>query len=1043
MFYGLVLDKALTHMDENLILGAVYIPPENSNFFNEEEFMTLENEITSICSDNKYVILTGDFNARTAELKDYTQPDDFLSQLFDFDEETSEFFYSVSKLGLYDIPADRQSMDKHTNNIGNKLLDVCKNNNLFLCNGRIGNDKQQGNFTFKQLSVIDYTIASIETLPLLQNFEIQETDALMSDGHSFLSCSVVLPSNRDTVLPQQNEKNTSPKWDEKYANTFFGSINRDEVYSIINFLGSSVSSKRDINVVTERISDIFKTASAQSIPQPQKHHVQKTKPWFGAHCKTARRKYHLARRRYHCFKNQSNREYLSLCSKEYKKTMNKYIAQHKTSTQKKLRSLESKSPKQYWKFINSLKQKTSKTVPTLEEFYNHFKLLNTSHEDSDEVINPDNMQTNEYLNSKITQEEILRAIRSLNNGKAPGCDHILNEYIKSTSYIFLPLYETFFNVILDTGYFPEQWSIGCIHLIYKNKGDRTNPKNYRPITILSCLGKLFTSILNIRLNQYLEENLILLENQAGFRKQYSTLDHIFTLHALNEIMKSRKQKLFCCFVDFSSAFDSIWRAGLWQKLLQNGVDGKVFKVIYNMYNDIKSCVSLFGSNSSLFTSSSGVRQGENLSPVLFSIYLNDLEYYLMENPNAGVQINSDNDYVSVLIRLVVLLYADDTVILASNENDLQYTLDKFFDYCQTWKLRVNINKTKVLIFGARRTNSYSFHLGDNVIEITDKYKYLGIYFSQSRSFLNARKHIVEQAKKAMHLLYCRTNNLNLPVDLQLKLFDHTVLPILTYACEIFSFENLDMLEKVHTDFLRKISKSKRSTPLYMLYAELGRYPLEIIIKTRTIGFWTRILLGKQSKLSYSMYQVLNTGDITRFKWTSNVKQILCNTGRNDVWVNQNNSIPNNIKFYIKQNLQDQFIQRWRSDLTMSSKGKNFHVFKDSIQLESYFTTLPRNLYINMVRFRTGNHKMPIEVGRWNNIDIDDRKCNLCTTNSIGDEFHYLLECPYFKHDRRRLIPAFYFERPNMLKFRNLLCTRDVTCLVNLSKFMGLIIKFLS
>ena len=229
----------------------------------------------------------------------------------------------------------------------------------------------------------------------------------------------------------------------------------------------------------------------------------------------------------------------------------------------------------------------------------------------------------------------------------------------------------------------------------------------------------------------------------------------------------------------------------------------------------------------------------------------------------------------------------------------------------------------------------------------------------------------------------------------------------------------------------------------MLYAELGRYPLEIIIKTRTIGFWTRILLGKQSKLSYLMYQVLNTGDITRFKWISNVKQILCNTGRNDVWVNQNNSIPNNIKFYIKQNLQDQFIQRWRSDLTMSSKGKNFHVFKDSIQLESYFTTLPRNLYINMVRFRTGNHKMPIEVGRWNNIDIDDRKCNLCTTNSIGDEFHYLLECPYFKHDRRRLIPAFYFERPNMLKFRNLLCTRDVTCLVNLSKFMCLIIKFLS
>ena len=150
----------------------------------------------------------------------------------------------------------------------------------------------------------------------------------------------------------------------------------------------------------------------------------------------------------------------------------------------------------------------------------------------------------------------------------------------------------FFNTILGTGFFPQQWSTGCIHPIYKNKGDRKSPQIYRPITILSCLGKLFTAILNTRLNQYLEENIILLENQAGFRKQYSTLDHIFTLNALNEILKSRKQKLFCYFVGFSSAFDSVWRAGLWHKLLQNGINGKVFKVIYNMYNDIKSCVSV-------------------------------------------------------------------------------------------------------------------------------------------------------------------------------------------------------------------------------------------------------------------------------------------------------------------------------------------------------------------------------------------------------------------------------------------------------------------
>ena len=300
------------------------------------------------------------------------------------------------------------------------------------------------------------------------------------------------------------------------------------------------------------------------------------------------------------------------------------------------------------------------------------------------------------------------------------------------------------------------------------------------------MGKLFTSILNMRLNDYLEESMLLGENQAGFRRHYSTLDHIFYLHALIEILKSRKQKLFCCFVDFSSAFDSVWKAGLWHKLLKSKINGKVLEVIKNMYNEIKSCVShLFGSNSPFFTSFAGVRQGENLSPVLFSLYLNELEDFLTRDPSAGLEFETRDDEMFIYLRLIVLLYADDTVLLANNEIDLQRTLNEFNKYCRTWKLNVNIDKTKVVVFGAKKKlNFFSFKLGDIIVEITDKYKYLGIYFSQTRIFLAARKHIIEQARKAMFLLYCRIDNLNLPIDLQLKLFDHTVLPILTYACEI-------------------------------------------------------------------------------------------------------------------------------------------------------------------------------------------------------------------------------------------------------------------
>ena len=103
-----------------------------------------------------------------------------------------------------------------------------------------------------------------------------------------------------------------------------------------------------------------------------------------------------------------------------------------------------------------------------------------------------------------------------------------------------------------------------------------------------------------------------------------------------------------------------------------------------------------------------------------------------------------------------------------------------------------------------------------------------------------------QAKKAMILLFTRINNLDIPTDLQLKLFDNTIVPILTYMydCEIWGYENLDMIEKVHYDFIRTITSSKKSTPIYTLFAELGRFPLQIVIKARMISFWNRLIKGK-------------------------------------------------------------------------------------------------------------------------------------------------------------------------------------------------------
>ena len=118
---------------------------------------------------------------------------------------------------------------------------------------------------------------------------------------------------------------------------------------------------------------------------------------------------------------------------------------------------------------------------------------------------------------------------------------------------------------------------------------------------MSCFGKLFTSILNARLNKFLDAHNILEENQAGFRAGYSTMDHIYVLHALTEIAKIKKKKLFCSFIDFSKAFDSVWRVGLWKKLLASNINENCFQIIFNMYKGIKSCVSYNGESKLLFS----------------------------------------------------------------------------------------------------------------------------------------------------------------------------------------------------------------------------------------------------------------------------------------------------------------------------------------------------------------------------------------------------------------------------------------------------------
>ena len=171
------------------------------------------------------------------------------------------------------------------------------------------------------------------------------------------------------------------------------------------------------------------------------------------------------------------------------------------------------NPKEYWKIINK-DDSTPKRVGdiTMEAFVNHFRKLNNDQSISEHTSNHSNtfdprnitQSLNEEINRNFSSEEIITLIKRLKNNKANGIDNIINEFLKNCPDCVIYIIVQLFNLVLNTGIVPTDWCIGIVVPLYKNKGSIDDPDNYRGITLLSCLGKLFTAAINARLTSYLE-----------------------------------------------------------------------------------------------------------------------------------------------------------------------------------------------------------------------------------------------------------------------------------------------------------------------------------------------------------------------------------------------------------------------------------------------------------------------------------------------------------------------------------------------------------
>lgn len=1027
----------------NIICGFVYMSPEGSSVHAEENmFFVIEDELANLKNTypNHKVLIGGDFNAYTNEDPDYIQFDSISHVLEDVD-----YIEDI-------IPPDRHNLDKKdTNSYGRALLELCKSSGLRILNGRFGKDATNGNFTCiteNSASVIDYFISEPELFDNISDLEIHERlESIHMPVRLELHFAAI-----SSISGHTNNLDQGISENKKYSRYYFNNEVQQEYVQKLSqqlegMLLSFVNLIENDHVLAalEKLMQCITTAA--ECMKKSKNAVMTissnctSQPWFDNECECFRTETLKALRLF-----RATRSYETLSNYQASKKTYRSMISHKKDDYRNLQTIKletacnDNSPKEFWNFLKS-KQQISIVHISQYEWFNYFSKLFNPETDSDteHVFNDDETTrlTNETLDASITTSEIRASIMDLKNEKSPGLDGIPAEFFKVACDKFLPYFEILFNNFYNDSFFPEDWSVSTISPIPKT-GDKSKPNNYRGISLQPVVSKIFTNILNKRLIEWSNENDVIGEEQAGYRKSYSTVDNLFCLQTVvTKYLRNKGGRFYAAFVDFEKAFDRVDRNALWNKLQMLKVSSKMSKMLQSIYSSVKACVKTKTGLTPVFNCPVGVRQGCCISPILFSFFLNDLKDFVSTD-SYGIDLD--------ICKIFLLLFADDLVLLAETKIELQRLLNKLKSYCTTWNLKVNLNKTNVIVFrnGGYLRRYEKWFYGDTKLKVVTYYKYLGLVISSRLSWYMCQKTLAEQASKAVFSLKSNLNKFGyLSANLLLKIFDTKILPILTYAAEIwYSHESLDV-EKIHHDFCKYILRIPKRSPNIFARGELGRHTIYMTRCLKLIKYWLRILRledNRYPKVCYKLqYKWINQNPRTDC-WARQVKEVLEKYGFGYVWSHQGVDNERIFISILKQRLFDIEIQSWRCDVQEMDKLRTYEILKENLVCEFYLNEKIIAPYRHvMSKLRGGFLDLRVHTGRYENTPYEDRMCPVCNT-AVENEFHLLFECSLYMTARQKYIPKYYFTHPSYDKFKELMLKQNPILLLNICKFLVFALK---
>ena len=334
----------------------------------------------------------------------------------------------------------------------------------------------------------------------------------------------------------------------------------------------------------------------------------------------------------------------------------------------------------FWNKIRSVRPRSSyQSNIAKEQWFNHFKTVFSFGNGSlvvDEpeytYINASNDDADNVLNCSIAEIEIRKTVKALKDNKAGGPDGLIGEFYKNSVDCIMPVLVKYLNY-------------NVLQPLHK-KGDINNPDNYRGISLLNICSKIYSFVLNKRINNWVDANGLTGEEQAGFKANHSTIDHVFTIYAMIQKQLIRHRKVYIAFIDFKKAFDCVSRGKLWAVLKRNGINGKILQALQSMYAVVKAKVRVGSDYTESFCCPRGLKQGEVCSPVIFSLFINELTRDVISNGIHGIQFSPD------FYQLLILLFADDVALISDSPIGLQTQLNVLYDTAQRLDLVVNLDK---------------------------------------------------------------------------------------------------------------------------------------------------------------------------------------------------------------------------------------------------------------------------------------------------------------------------------------------------------------